>query len=130
MVKPNPAFWEALDTLLRTSEIVIDRPAGSAHPRYPDFIYRVDYGYLRNTSSMDGGGIDVWVGSEGEGIVGVVCIVDLVKRDSEIKILIGCSEEELSYIDQTHNETPYMKGILIRREISENNGGEQHNDKN
>lgn len=123
MVKPNPAFWEALDTLLRTSEIVIDRPAGSAHPRYPDFIYRVDYGYLRNTSSMDGGGIDVWVGSEGEGIVGVVCIVDLVKRDSEIKILIGCSEEELSYIDKTHNETPYMKGILIRREMSENHGG-------
>lgn len=119
MMTPNPAFWDALDTLVQTSEIVIDRPAGSAHPRYPDFIYRVDYGYLRNTSSMDGGGIDVWVGRDGDKVVGVVCIVDLVKRDSEIKILIGCNEEELSYIDQTHNETPYMKGILLRRELSE-----------
>ena len=50
----NEDFWNALDELVNTSEIVIDRPKGSAHPRFPDFIYRVDYGYLKNTSSMDG----------------------------------------------------------------------------
>ena len=50
----NEDFWNALDELVNTSEIVIDRPKGSAHPRFPDFIYRVDYGYLRDTSSMDG----------------------------------------------------------------------------
>ena len=43
-------FWNALDELVNTSEIVIDRPKGSAHPGFPDFIYRVDYGYLKNTS--------------------------------------------------------------------------------
>lgn len=37
-------FWQALDELIRTSEIVIDRPRGSAHPRYPEMIYPVDYG--------------------------------------------------------------------------------------
>ena len=56
-------FWHALDELMEKSEIVIDRPKGSAHPRYPEFIYEVDYGYLKGTSSMDGGGIDVWVGT-------------------------------------------------------------------
>ena len=40
---------------------------------------------------------------------------DLMKRDSEIKILIGCTEAEKAVIYQTHNETQYMKGILIRR---------------
>ncbi|WP_277409315.1 hypothetical protein [Lacrimispora xylanisolvens] len=55
----NPDFWTALDQLVSDSEIVIDRPKGSAHPKYPDFIYKVDYGYLNNTSSMDGQGIDV-----------------------------------------------------------------------
>ena len=45
----------------------------------------------------------------------VICIVDLMKRDSEIKILIGCTEEEKDIIDQTHNETQYMKGMMIRR---------------
>lgn len=108
-------FWEALDSLVNNSEIVIDRPNGTAHPKYPDFIYKVDYGYLKNTSSMDGAGIDVWVGSGEKQIDAVMCIVDLKKRDSEIKILIGCTEEEKQLVYQTHNETEYMKGIMIRR---------------
>ena len=103
----NEDFWNALDALVNTSEIVIDRPKGSAHPRFPDFIYRVDYGYLKDTSSMDGAGIDVWVGSGRKTVDAVMCIVDLKKRDSEIKILIGCTEEEMMEVYKTHNETLY-----------------------
>lgn len=111
----NREFWKALDELLANSKIIIDRQKGTAHPRYPDFIYKVDYGYLKDTTSMDGGGIDVWVGTGDKKIDAIMCIVDLMKRDSEIKILIGCTEEEKQIIYQTHNETEYMKGILIRR---------------
>ena len=111
----NNDFWRALDSLVDNSEIVIDRPKGTAHPKYPDFIYKVDYGYLKNTSSMDGAGIDVWIGSGEKKIDAIMCIVDLMKRDSEIKILIGCTEEEKQIVYQTHNETEYMKGVLIRR---------------
>ena len=111
----NEDFWNALDELVSNSEIVIDRPRGSAHPRFPNFIYKVDYGYLKDTASMDGAGIDVWVGSGDKKIDAIMCIVDLMKRDSEIKILIGCTEEEKLEIYKTHNETQYMKGVLIRR---------------
>lgn len=111
----NNDFWRALDSLVDNSEIVIDRPKGTAHPKYPDFIYKVDYGYLKNTSSVDGAGIDVWIGSGEKKIDAIMCIVDLMKRDSEIKMLIGCTEEEKQIVYQTHNETEYMKGILIRR---------------
>ena len=111
----NKEFWDALDELVNNSEIIIDRPKGSAHPKYPDFIYRVDYGYLTDTSSMDGAGIDVWVGSGERTVDAVMCIVDLKKKDSEIKILIGCTEEEKSIVYETHNKTPFMKGILIHR---------------
>ena len=111
----NEDFWKALDELVSNSVIVIDRPRGSAHPRFPDFIYKVDYGYLKDTASMDGAGIDVWVGSGDKKIDAIMCIVDLMKRDSEIKILIGCTEEEEMEVYRTHNETQYMKGILIRR---------------
>ncbi|MBO5112579.1 MAG: inorganic pyrophosphatase [Lachnospiraceae bacterium] len=111
----NDDFWKSLDSLVDNSEIIIDRPKGTAHPKYPDFIYKVDYGYLKNTSSMDGAGIDVWVGSGDKQIDAIMCIVDLMKRDSEIKILIGCTEEEKQSVYKTHNETQYMKGILIRR---------------
>lgn len=115
LISYNNEFWNALDELVSNSEIVIDRPKGTAHPRYSDFIYQVDYGYLKNTASMDGAGIDVWVGSGERRIDAIICTIDLMKKDSEIKILIGCTEEEKAIIYVTHNETEYMKGILIRR---------------
>ena len=111
----NDDFSNILDSLVYDSEIIIDRPKGTTHPKFPNFIYKVDYGYLKNTSSMDGAGIDVWVGSGKKQIDAIMCIVDFMKRDSEIKILIGCTEEEKQLVYQTHNETQWMKGILIRR---------------
>ena len=111
----NTAFWDALDELVSNSEIIIDRPKGTSHPKYRNFFYRVDYGYLKDTTSMDGAGIDVWVGSTEKKVVAIMCIVDLLKKDSEIKILIGCTEEEMKIVYETHNETQFMKGVLIRR---------------
>lgn len=115
MTKYDEDFWKALDELVNNSEVVIDRPKGTVHPKYPNIIYKVDYGYLKNTSSMDGAGIDVWVGSAEKRIDAIICTVDLMKRDSEIKILIGCTEEEKTIVYEMHNETQFMKGILIRR---------------
>lgn len=113
----NEDFWNMLDDLVGQSEIVIDRPKGSAHPKFPHMIYQVDYGYLKHTTSMDGDGIDVWVGSAPEPqIDAIMCVVDARKKDSEIKILIGCTEQEKSNIYEFHNHSKYMKGILIRRE--------------
>ena len=111
----NEDFWKALDELVYSSEIIIDRPKGSAHPKYQDFIYEVDYGYLNDTSSMDDAGIDVYVGTGDKRVDAIICIVDLQKRDSEIKILIGCTEEEMAIVYKTHNITRFMKGVLIRR---------------
>lgn len=113
----NSVFWTALDRLVAESEVIIDRPKGSAHPRYPSFIYPLDYGYLKGTTAMDGGGIDIWRGTGPvKRIDAIMCIVDLAKRDSEITILIGCTEEEKAQVYQVHNETEMMKGVLIRRD--------------
>ena len=111
----DAGFWIAVDTLISKSEIIIDRPKGTKHPRY-DFVYSLDYGYLKGTSSMDGGGIDIWRGSLQNSVCdAVICTIDLFKRDSEIKLLIGCTEEEKKTIMQFHNESEYMKGTMIRR---------------
>ena len=86
------------------------------HPKYPSFVYPLDYGYLKNTSSADGEGIDIWLGSDArQQIDAVIVTVDLLKRDSEIKILIGCTEDEKRFALRAHNETKFMKGLLIRR---------------
>jgi len=46
-----------------------------------------------------------------------MCIVDLVKRDSEIKLLLGCTEEEKAIIYQLNNEKDMMKGIMVKRTV-------------
>jgi inorganic pyrophosphatase len=98
------------------SEVVIDRPKGSHHPRFPELIYPVDYGYLKNTSSMDGGGIDVWRGTDPtRKIDAIICTVDLRKRDSEVKILIGCTLDEKKLVIDFHNQYATLKGLLIER---------------
>ena len=112
----NNEFWNLLDKLVAESEIVIDRPKGSTHPKWPNNVYELDYGYLKNTSSMDGEGIDVWVGSNPEKtITAIICIVDYFSRDSEIKILVGCTDKEKEIVYKFHNKYDSMKGILIER---------------
>lgn len=39
---------------------------------------------MKNTTSMDGAGIDVWVGSGERKIDAMICTVDLMKKDSEM----------------------------------------------
>lgn len=111
----NKDFWITLDKLIEESEIVIDRPVGTKHPQY-DFIYDMDYGYLENTTSIDGGGIDIWRGCKHEKKCdAVICTIDLVKRDSEIKLLLGCTEEEKEKIMRFYNESKFMKSLMFRR---------------
>ena len=112
----NKEFWRAIDTLVANGKTVIDRPKGSAHPRFSNLQYPLDYGYIENTTSMDGDGIDVWRGSLTENKVdAMICTVDLMKKDSEIKLLIGCTEEEMQTVYKFHNNSEFMKGILIKR---------------
>ena len=109
-------FWAALDKLAETSQIVIDRPKGSAHPRFTQYIYPLDYGYLEGTSSMDGEDIDLWLGTDPAGkLTAILCTVDLIKRDSEIKLLLGCTEEEIQTVLAFHNQSELMRGMLVRR---------------
>lgn len=113
----SEAFWEILTSLVENSDIIIDRPKHACHPVMTHIIYPVDYGYLSNTSSPDGEGIDIWVGSEPDkSVQGILCTIDSWRRDSEIKILYGCTETEIQTIYEFTNARDGMKGILIRKE--------------
>ena len=108
-------FWSALDQLVAENRVVIDRPKGSAHPRYPDLIYPHDYGYLEGTQAADKGGIDVWRGSlGGMAVTGVIATVDLNKKDAEIKILIACTPTEAQAILELHNGGSQAAALIWR----------------
>lgn len=113
----NPEFWRLMDELIATGGIVIDRPKHSRHPRHAEIVYPLDYGYIAGTRSPDGEGIDLWLGSEpGRALRAAIVTVDAEKRDSEIKLLIGCTDAETEVIYGFYNQYPSMKGLLIRRE--------------
>ncbi|MBU5332868.1 inorganic pyrophosphatase [Anaerocolumna aminovalerica] len=115
-MKYDNEFWTYLNEIVEQSEIIIDRPKGTHHPTYPNIVYVADYGYLKGTSSMDGKGIDIWMGtSNSKDIDTIICTIDLIKLDSEIKILLGCTEYEKKMIYEFHNNSKYMKGIMIKR---------------
>jgi inorganic pyrophosphatase len=103
-MKPDSCFWHSITELITTNPITIDRPKASVHPRHADMIYPLDYGYLENTTAADGNGIDVWFGSSSEKILtGILCTFDRLKRDAEIKLLIGCSIEDVEMIRSFSN---------------------------
>jgi inorganic pyrophosphatase len=111
-------FWHRLDELVRTCPVVIDRPAGSTHPRYADIVYPLDYGYLDGTTSGDGHGIDVWLGQAGllpdRPVTAIITTLDFDKRDAEIKILIGCTPTEAQILLRFHNDGQ-QSALLIER---------------
>ncbi|MBD2454046.1 inorganic pyrophosphatase [Nostoc sp. FACHB-87] len=108
-------FWKKLDQLVATSNIKIERSKGSTHPKYASFIYPLDYGYLADTQAGDASNIDVWIGSlSHKRVTSVICSVDLEKRDTEIKILLGCTSSENQVILNIHNIGNQSAILLVR----------------
>ena len=110
------AFWEEVDDLCGRAAHVVDRPAGSGHPRFCEWVYPVDYGYLEGTAGGDGSGIDVWFGSAVDGGVNaLVCTIDPHKGDSEITYLWRCTPGEVEDVRSFYGEQETMKVLFVER---------------
>lgn len=65
---------------------------------------------------MDREGIDVFMGTKVDRkLNAILCNVDVLNKDSEIKFLTGCTEDEVNKIYEFLNKSEYMKSILIKR---------------
>ncbi len=98
MSKSPMTNWDELESLIARNGFTIDRPTGSAHSRYPDWIYPVDYGSIPGTVGADGAEIDIFVGTSSTGLTGVLRTRDDLKNDREIKLLWNVSEIDVSII--------------------------------
>jgi inorganic pyrophosphatase len=106
-------YWQALSRLVRTNAIVIDRPKHSVHPNHGNIVYPLDYGYIENSTSMDGHGIDIFSGSEAnDRIQGIMITMDSQKMDSEIKVMYNCSQTEIDIVLDFLNNG-YMNAIFL-----------------
>ncbi|GAA3434175.1 inorganic pyrophosphatase [Kutzneria kofuensis] len=112
----SETFFANLDALVAGTTVTVDRPKDSVHPRVPQAVYPVDYGYLDGTTGGDGHAIDVFRGSAtGSGVVGVFVTADPVKRDAEVKVLIDCTPAEIEQIRRLLDDVLEIGGLLVSR---------------
>ncbi len=70
--------------------VTVDRPVGSRHPRHPDLVYPINYGFLPGTVSGDGMAIDVYVLGVNVPTERIECVVIAVvvrANDAEDKLV-------------------------------------------
>lgn len=112
--------WVEWETQVRYGGITIDRPRLSRHPRYPEIIYPLDYGYVNGTLSTDGEELDIFVGTAATGLVGVEHTRDFRRGDEEPKLLFNCSPVEVYLVHGFLNfDRRLMEGTLTLREPME-----------
>lgn len=108
------------DVIGRKVHVIIDRPAGSCHPRHPHIYYPVNYGYVEDVIAGDGAGQDVYVlGPEEplETFDGVVIAVYHRTNDVEDKWIAAAegtdfSDEEI--LKRIHFVEQFFEGCLCR----------------
>lgn len=101
-------------------EVKIDRPLGSSHPKYPDLIYLVNYGYVPNTISGDGEELDCYILGEYEPLNEYKgkCIAIIHRLDDDDDKLIIAPEDKDFADDEirqlTNFQEKYYKSEIIR----------------
>ncbi len=64
--------------------VTVDRPAGSAHPRRPENIYPINYGYVKGLFAGDGAEQDVYIlGTDKPLQTAEVVIIAVILRDDD-----------------------------------------------
>jgi inorganic pyrophosphatase len=101
-------------------DVEVDRPKKSSHPKYPETIYPINYGFIPHTMSGDGMEIDAYILGEEKSLKrfrGKVIAVIHRKDDVEIKLVVakeGSSytkdeiERAVSFIEQYYDHEIIM----------------------
>ena len=101
--------------------VIIDRPLGSRHPKYPNILYLVNYGYIPNIVAGDNEYQDVYVLGVNEPLKtfrGVVIAIIHRLNDVENKLVVApkgmnFSNDEIEAL--VHFQEQYFKHELIRQ---------------
>nr|WP_202898595.1 inorganic diphosphatase [[Eubacterium] cellulosolvens] len=98
----------------------IDRPIGSFHPRFPDMIYPVNYGYIEGVIAGDGEEQDAYVlGTDKplDEFQGKVIAVYHRFNDVEDKWIVSLDGSDYSddeILQLIHFQEQYYEGELVR----------------
>lgn len=100
--------------------VVIDRPLHSRHPKH-GFEYKLNYGYVPNTTAPDGEEVDAYVlgiDEPVESFVGICIAVIHRTNDSDDKLIVipsthkNITDEEIK--NSTHFQEQFFESEIIR----------------
>ena len=108
------------DIIGKKIHVVIDRPLGSRHPRKPELIYELNYGFVENIIAGDGAEQDVYVlgvdkpVSEFDGVV-----IAVFHRTNDVEDKWIAAEEGKQFSDgeilrSIHFVEQFFEGYLCR----------------
>ncbi len=110
----NAYFWQKVDTVFLSSHVNIIRHKGETHPQFKNLVYPTEYGHLEETGNGDP--ISVYMGTKNHSeITGLVIAADILQKTIDVKILVGCTEDEENEVLHFLNQTDFQKTVLIRR---------------
>ena len=85
----------------KTVTVEIDRPIGTPHPKHPEIIYPINYGYIPNVYGGDGEELDVYILGINdrieEGDSTKVKIIGIVYRKNDVEDKLVAAPEGMKY---------------------------------
>lgn len=114
---------ESLAWLGKTVNITMDRPIGTRHPKHPEIIYPINYGYIPGVIGGDGEELDVYLYGADTPLNTAVCTVaGIIHRldDNEDKLfaIIGGTGENIPTAkemrDICHFQEQFHSSQIIR----------------
>lgn len=102
----------------KTVEIKIDRPVGSKHPKHPDLVYPINYGYIPNVLGGDGEELDVY-------LLGVdvpveeykARIIGIVHRHNDVEDKLVAAPEDSNFDQKKISEAVHFQEQYYESEI-------------
>ncbi len=95
----NAFFWQKVDSLYLSGTRKIIKKKGEVHDTFKNLVYPLDYARIEDMKSVSGHGVAVYLGSENRNKVSALVVAaDILEKELDVKVLAGCTEEEIEEV--------------------------------
>lgn len=103
----------------KTVKVKVDQPIGSSHPKYPETIYEVNYGFVPNTLSGDDEELDVYILGEDKPLTEYegkcIAVIHRLKEEDDKLIIVPPNRNFTAkqIKEATNFVEKYFEGVVI-----------------
>lgn len=102
----------------KTVTVTVDRPIGTAHPKHPDIIYPINYGYIAGEIAPDGEELDAYILGVTEPLTTFTgSVIAIIHRENDIedKLVIaphGCAFNQAEVAAAVQFQEQFYRGTI------------------